>query len=180
MGPGASTCYWFPRDAVLTLFEYRYFLALHRPGSSKLILRPTPVYPISRQIKALKNFKPTETEASEQFQARNTLGKAFGTKKAKAAIQAHERNKVDVSAMEDVAGVLQDRIDEGTENLPTQGMSRLPPFLVNRRLTLKGPQKKWKNRQTLRVSYLRTMRMLKDRKTFIRCIISSQRWNGPP
>ena len=52
------------------------------------------------------------------------LGKAFGTKKAKAAIQTHERNKVDVSAMEDVAGVLQDRIDEGTENLPTQGASR--------------------------------------------------------
>jgi DNA-directed RNA polymerase I subunit RPA49 len=51
------------------------------------------------------------------------LGKTFGTKKAKAAITAHERNKVDVSAMEGVAGVLQDRIDEGTENLPSQGAS---------------------------------------------------------
>jgi DNA-directed RNA polymerase I subunit RPA49 len=53
------------------------------------------------------------------------LGKVFGTKKAKAAINAYERNRVDVSAMEDVAGVLQDRIDEGTENLPTQGAYRL-------------------------------------------------------
>jgi A49-like RNA polymerase I associated factor len=138
------------------------------------------VYPIARQIKALKNFKPTETGTSEHFQARNTLGKAFGTKKAKAAIQAHERNKVDVSAMEDVAGVLQDRIDEGTENLPTQGVSSLPPFLMNIPLTSKDGQKKWKNRQMLRVSYLRTTRTLKDRKTFIRCIISSQRRNGPP
>jgi len=50
------------------------------------------------------------------------LGK-FGTKKAKAAINAYERNRVDVSAMEGVAGVLQDRIEEGTENLPTQGAS---------------------------------------------------------
>jgi DNA-directed RNA polymerase I subunit RPA49 len=86
------------------------------------------VYPISRQIKALKNFKPAEPESAEYFQARNMLGKAFGTKKAKLAIQAHERNKVDVSAMKDVASVLQDRIDEGTENLPTQGASRILSF----------------------------------------------------
>ena len=52
------------------------------------------------------------------------LGKVFGTKKAKAAIHAQERNKIDVSAMEDVAGVLQDRIDEATQNLPTQGAPR--------------------------------------------------------
>ncbi|KAI9454084.1 RNA polymerase I associated factor A49-like protein [Russula earlei] len=98
----------------------RYFLALHRPGSSKLILQPAPVYIVSRQVKAHKNFRPTEPGNSEHFQARSVLGKAFGTKKAKAAINATERNRVDVSAMEDVAGVLQDRIEEGTENLPTQ------------------------------------------------------------
>jgi len=42
-------------------------------------------------------------------------------------MQAHERNKVDASAMEGVAGVLQDRIDEGTESLP---MARCVPTLV--------------------------------------------------
>ena len=119
----SSVIHQFLRNVVLTFPECRYFLALHRPGSSKLILQPAPLYPISRQIKMLKNFKPTEPGSSEHFEARSMLGKAFGTKKAKAAIQAHERNKVDVSAMEDVAGVLQDRIDEGTENLPTQGKS---------------------------------------------------------
>ena len=103
-----------------TFPECRYFLALHRPGSSKLILQPTPVYLISRQIKALKNFKSTQPDSSEYSQARSTLGKVFGTKKAKTAIRAQERNKIDVSAMGDVAGVLQDRIDEATENLPTQ------------------------------------------------------------
>ncbi|KAH9003792.1 RNA polymerase I associated factor A49-like protein [Lactarius hatsudake] len=98
----------------------RYFLALHRPGSSKLILHPTPLYLMSRQVKALRNFKPMEPGTSERLHARNVLGEAFGTKKAKAAIRAHERNKVDVNVMEAVADVLQDRIEEGTENLPTQ------------------------------------------------------------
>jgi DNA-directed RNA polymerase I subunit RPA49 len=83
------------------------------------------VYLISRQIKALKNFKSTKPDSLEYSQARNTLGKVFGTKKARAAIRAQERNKIDVSAMGDVAGVLQDRIDEATENLPTQGVPRL-------------------------------------------------------
>ncbi|KAN0142082.1 RNA polymerase I associated factor, A49-like protein [Lactarius tabidus] len=98
----------------------RYFLALRRPGSSKLILHPAPLYLMSRQVKALRNFKPTEPGISERLQARNVLGEAFGTKKAKVAIRAHERNKMDVSVMEAVADVLQDRIEEGTENLPTQ------------------------------------------------------------
>ena len=82
------------------------------------------MYLISRQIKALKNFKSTKPDTLEYTQARSTLGKVFGTKKAKTAIQARERNKIDVGAMEDVADVLQDRIDEGTENLPTQGAPR--------------------------------------------------------
>ena len=107
-----------------TFPECRYFLALRRPGTSKLILHPTPVYLVSRQIKALKNFKSTKPDILEYSQARSTLGKVFGTKKAKTAIHAQERSKIDVSAMEDVAGVLQDRIDEGTENLPTQGAPR--------------------------------------------------------
>jgi DNA-directed RNA polymerase I subunit RPA49 len=115
-----------PRVSVIysTFPEYRYFLAVHRPGTSKLILHPTPVYLISRQIKALKNFKSTKPDNLEYSQARSTLGKVFGTKKAKTAIHAQERNKIDVGAMEDVAGVLQDRIDEATENLPSQGAPR--------------------------------------------------------
>jgi len=79
---------------------------------------------MSREVKALKNFKPTERGIPERLHARKVLGEAFGTKKAKAAIRAHERNKMDVSVMEAVVDVLQDRIEEGTENLPTQGASQ--------------------------------------------------------
>jgi hypothetical protein len=108
------------------------------------------VCPISRQIKALKNFKPTKPGSVEHFRACSMLGKVFGTKTVKAAIQAQERNKVDVGAMEGVAGMLQDRIDEGTENLPTQGTVRPTPFDSSARsvsLTLKDGQKKCKNRR---------------------------------
>ncbi|KAI0270488.1 Rpa49 subunit specific to nuclear RNA polymerase I [Gloeopeniophorella convolvens] len=117
----------------------RYFVALRQPGSSKLILQPAPIYSISRQVKVLKGFKSAEPSAADRIHARNVLGETFGTKKAKQAIRAHERNKVDVSAMEGVAGVLQDRIEEGTENLPTKeeavdsaNASRLiPPYDVD-------------------------------------------------
>ena len=54
---------------------------------------------------------------------RNSLGEAFGTKKAKAAIRARERNRVDVDAMKDVAGHLQDTITQNTDTLPTAGAS---------------------------------------------------------
>ena len=143
-------------------------------------MQPTPVYLISRQVKALKNFEPTEPGSSEHLQARSMLGKVFGTKKAKAAIQARERNKVDVSAMEDMAGMLQDRIEEGTENLPSQGASRLASLLRIASLMLKGWQKKWRIQQMLRASSLLTMPMPRDQKTFIPCITSSQSQNGPP
>lgn len=58
----------------------------------------------------------------ERMKLRNNLGETFGTKKAKAAIRAQERNRVDVDAMRGVAGHLQDRIQENTESLPTLGV----------------------------------------------------------
>jgi A49-like RNA polymerase I associated factor len=170
--------YWLLQNDMPTPFECRYFLALHHPGSSKLILQPTPVYLVSRQVKALKNFKPTEPGISERIQARNMLGEAFGTKKAKAAISAHERNKVDVCAMEFIANVLQDRIDEGTENLPTRGVST---FLVTKKKAhSQRGQRKWRTQQTLHVSSQLTMQMPRDQKTSIRCITSFQNRNGLP
>ena len=86
-----------------------------------MVLQPAPLHILTRQVKALKHLKSIAPTAAERLQARNALGETFGTKKAQAAIRAYERNKVDVSAMENVAGMLQDRIEEGTENLPTKG-----------------------------------------------------------
>ena len=78
---------------------------------------------LTRQVKALKKMKPIQVSTEERMEQRNTLGETFGTKKAKAAIRAQERNRVDIDAMKRVAGHLQDRIEENTGSLPTQGMS---------------------------------------------------------
>ena len=103
----------------------RYYIALYKPSTGKVILQPAPLHIMDRQIKAFKDFQPRPPGETERLQARNALGATFGTKKAQAAIRAYERNKVDVSAMEHVAGALQDRIDEGTENLPSKGACSL-------------------------------------------------------
>ena len=66
-------------------------------------------------------MKPIQVSTEERIKQRNALGETFGTKKAKAAIRAMERNRVDVDAMKGVAGHLQDRIEENTGSLPTQG-----------------------------------------------------------
>ena len=122
---------------MVTFPERRYFLSLNRPGSSTRIVQPDPTYPISRQIKALKNFR---TGSTEHFSARSVLGKAFGTKKVKTAIQARKHNKVDVSAMEDVVGMLQDQIYE--KQITFQLEVCLVSFMRNVLLTPEDGQKK--------------------------------------
>lgn len=74
-------------------------------------------------MKSLQNLTQIDTSnpSEERIKLRNTLGETFGTKKAKAAIRAQERNRVDVDAMKGVAGHLQGRIEENTESLPSKG-----------------------------------------------------------
>jgi hypothetical protein len=54
------------------------------------------VYPISRHIKALKNFKPNGNRYLGDFQARNMLGKNIRDEKGQGGDTGDERNKVDV------------------------------------------------------------------------------------
>ena len=51
-------------------------------------------------------------------------GETFGTKKAKAAIKAQERNRVDIDAMTSVTSHIQGRILENTSSLPSKGPLR--------------------------------------------------------
>ncbi|EPQ55866.1 RNA polymerase I associated factor, A49-like protein [Gloeophyllum trabeum ATCC 11539] len=98
----------------------RYLIGIHDKRTNKTVIRPAPLHVFSRQVKALKGLQPAPVTAAQRIEARNALGEIFGTKKAKAAIRAHERNKVDVSAMQNVAGHLQDRIESSTTTLPTK------------------------------------------------------------
>ena len=78
---------------------------------------------MNQQVKALKNLPPIEVTVEERVLMRNKLGEAFGTKKAKAAIRAQERNRVDIDALKGVTAHLQETIEENTQSLPTLGES---------------------------------------------------------
>jgi DNA-directed RNA polymerase I subunit RPA49 len=96
-------------------------VGVHNKRTKTTTLRPAPLHILTRTVKALKHIQPGEVSELQRIQARAALGQAFGTKKAKAAIRARERNKVDVAAMEGVAGHLQERIEMSTGALPTNG-----------------------------------------------------------
>jgi DNA-directed RNA polymerase I subunit RPA49 len=55
------------------------------------------------------------------MQAKNTLGEAFGTKKIKQQIKSVERNAVNVSTLDSIAGILHDSIAAKTSALPSKG-----------------------------------------------------------
>ncbi|KAF8515700.1 RNA polymerase I associated factor, A49-like protein [Hysterangium stoloniferum] len=97
----------------------QYLIGIRDKKTNRVILRPAGLHVLSRDIKAFKSLDPLAVSQDERSKARNELGEAFGSKKAKLAIKAMERNRVDVSAMEGVAGHLQDSIDAGTGSLPS-------------------------------------------------------------
>ncbi|RPD77153.1 RNA polymerase I associated factor, A49-like protein [Lentinus tigrinus ALCF2SS1-7] len=115
----AETVEFFSADGPLSSSGCSYMIGVHDKRSNTTTLRPAPLHVLARQVKALKNLKPIEVSTEERMALRNNLGEAFGTKKAKAAIRARERNKVDIDAMKDVAGHLQDTIMQNTDTLPT-------------------------------------------------------------
>ncbi|KAH9943769.1 RNA polymerase I associated factor, A49-like protein [Amylocystis lapponica] len=97
-----------------------YLIGVHDKRTNTTTLRPAPLHILAREVKALKNLAPMEVTTEERMLERNNLGEAFGTKKAKAAIRARERNRVDVDAMRGVTSHLQETILANTGSLPTQ------------------------------------------------------------
>jgi DNA-directed RNA polymerase I subunit RPA49 len=108
-----------PIDHLVSLV--RYLIGVHNKRTKVTTLRAAPLHVITRQVKALKGLESEEPSALQFIGARGALREAFGTKKAQALLRAEERNRVDVSAMEDVAGHLQERIELNTGALPTKG-----------------------------------------------------------
>ncbi|KAH7872667.1 Rpa49 subunit specific to nuclear RNA polymerase I [Lentinula edodes] len=116
-----------------------YLLAVRDPRTSTIKILPSPKTPyiLTRTVKALKSIVPADAPSTLAYrEARTALGETFGTKKAKAAIRAQERNRVDVSAMQGVMQHVVDGIDIKAEGLLTKeeakdlaDSSRLvPPF----------------------------------------------------
>ncbi|RXW15637.1 hypothetical protein EST38_g10210, partial [Candolleomyces aberdarensis] len=99
-----------------------YFLAVHNRRTGKVTLLPQAKTPhlLTHTVKALKSIAPAAAPSKTQFrEAKNALGDTFGTKKAKAAIRAQERNHVDISAMAGVMGHVMDSIQKGAQGLMT-------------------------------------------------------------
>ncbi|KAG8757158.1 DNA-directed RNA polymerase I subunit rpa49 [Ceratobasidium sp. 428] len=103
-----------------TGYTCQYLVAVHDRKNNTVTFRPAPLYDLTRTVKALKNIEPQAVSQAQRAQARNVLGEAFGTKKAKAAIRAAERNRVDVAAMKDVQDFVVESVRDGTSALPTK------------------------------------------------------------
>ncbi|QRV98434.1 DNA-directed RNA polymerase I subunit A49 [Ceratobasidium sp. AG-Ba] len=103
-----------------TGYACQYLIAVHDRKTNTVTFQPAPLYDLTRTVKALKNLEPQAVSQAQRVQARNVLGEAFGTKKAKAAIRAAERNKVDVTAMKDVQDFVVESVRDGTSALPTK------------------------------------------------------------
>ncbi|KAF7326675.1 Rpa49 subunit specific to nuclear RNA polymerase I [Mycena venus] len=117
----------------------RYVIAVHNKRTSELTVLPTTMSPyiLSHTVKALKSIEPAPApSALEYMKAKTALGETFGTKKAKAAIRAKERNRVDVGAMEGVMDFVMAGIDKAAGGLMTTEEAKdladanrqVPPF----------------------------------------------------
>lgn len=110
----------------------RYFVGIRNKRTNTVTLRPAPVQIFARRVKALAHpSSPSKASIEEDYQAkRATLGEAFGTNKALKNIRARERNQVDVSAMEGVAGHIQASIEANSSGLPTTGEEVLTGYTL--------------------------------------------------
>ncbi|KIM29209.1 hypothetical protein M408DRAFT_120522 [Serendipita vermifera MAFF 305830] len=108
------------RDKVEPGYNCQYLIGIRDKTTNKMTIRTAPLFLISHHVKALESLSAgTGNDRQEYIKAKNQLGEAFGTKKARAAIRAAERNKVDVGALgSGVQDVLQDMIQSKTSTLP--------------------------------------------------------------
>ena len=92
----------------------RYVPALYDPSSSTMHIYPSaPLYLLSHRAKRTKQLAADPSKSTQEWrEKRNNLGDAFGTKKAKSAIRAEERNKLDAGGMQSVKGHLMESIGE--------------------------------------------------------------------
>ncbi|KAF9089932.1 DNA-directed RNA polymerase I subunit rpa49 [Mortierella sp. GBA35] len=114
----------------------RYVLAIRDKETDKVIFKDAPVIAVNRTIKSLKNAKAPVSSKEQFIQAKNTLGETFGTKKIRQQIKSVERNAVNVSTLDNVAGILRDSIASKTNALPSKESIKanadedrpIPPF----------------------------------------------------
>lgn len=113
--------------AFCSTLRIRYMVGVYDKSTKKVKLYKAPTHLMSRTVKALKNRnKPAaSTEKPRWREQLNSLGEAFGSKKAITKIRAAERNEIDVAALQGVASHVQHDIDTGTTSLPSRGKQHI-------------------------------------------------------
>lgn len=103
-------------DSSESQYNCKYAIGILDRKTNTIKLHSATALSMQAIVKKLKN-KETRTIGMKDYQARNQLGQAFGTRKRKQAIKAQEQNIVNVSGLADVAGAIKDTI---AMNAPAQ------------------------------------------------------------
>ncbi|KAK9448728.1 RNA polymerase I associated factor, A49-like protein [Limtongia smithiae] len=104
--------------------EDLYYIGIYDPDTSTVELSAAPVISTNRTIKAYKNQEIAEIKQVnvQRRLQRNALGEAFGTKRAKKAIDDLERNEIDATQLETYADAIIDNVKSSTVDLPSLEM----------------------------------------------------------
>ncbi|GAO50087.1 Rpa49 subunit specific to nuclear RNA polymerase I [Saitoella complicata NRRL Y-17804] len=97
-----------------------YYVGIYDKSTNKVEIVPAPHVHVTRTVKALKNISRDDKGRQQYREARNALGEAFGTKKAKQAIKSQDANKVEASTLDNVADAIVSDVKAATKNMPTK------------------------------------------------------------
>lgn len=99
-----------------------YYIALYDPVRKLVDFHKAPIVQAKVTAKSKRKYSgPSVKQAgARNVDQRNALGKAFGTKKAKAAINNIERNKIDAEKLQDAELDIVDSVKTSTQVLPTK------------------------------------------------------------
>ncbi|KAI9173111.1 DNA-directed RNA polymerase I subunit rpa49 [Blastocladiella emersonii ATCC 22665] len=97
----------------------QYMVGLVNRKTGRVRLVPSPVVHVEPKYKTVVATAAERVDKSRIVAARNALGEAFGNKKAKTAIRAIEKNRINADALDVAAGELQANVTESLEFIPT-------------------------------------------------------------
>lgn len=103
--------------------DQKYCLVVRDRQSNQLELIEVPVFEVTPYVKALRQQdleNVIRQSGVQNWQQRTTLGEAFGTKKAKTAINDVTRNRLDADMLEGLESAIVDNVDARTSNLPSR------------------------------------------------------------
>jgi DNA-directed RNA polymerase I subunit RPA49 len=98
-----------------------YCIAVYDKDTNSIDLYPSSLIPITNVVKSKKTVKgpAIKQQNVRNIIQRSTLGEAFGTKKAKKALQSLEKNRIDADKLVSMETSIVDSVKTNTENLPS-------------------------------------------------------------